>query len=85
MLCSDFDVRLAGGTSTAGRLEVYYNRTWGTVCDDHFDDRDARVACNSLGFGSVHKSSNYHKTEQRKSFQTRMWANAQRDGRSCQI
>jgi len=67
MLCSDFDVRLAGGTSKQGRLEVFYNGSWGTVCDDYFDDRDARVACNSLGFGSVHMSSN-HKTDHRKSF-----------------
>jgi len=66
MLCSDLHVRLAGGYIKEGRLEVYYNRTWGTVCDDYFDDRDARVACNSLGFGSVHMSSN-HKTDNRKS------------------
>jgi len=46
-------VRLAGvnRTSNAGRLEVYYNDTWGTVCRDLFDYRDARVACRMLGFG----------------------------------
>jgi len=45
-------VRLVGGTSSnEGRLEVYYNGTWGTVCDDFFSDVDTRVACNSLGFG----------------------------------
>ena len=46
-------VRLAGGSERAGRLEVYYNGVWGTVCDDYFNDVDARVACNSLGFGYV--------------------------------
>ena len=36
-----------------GRLEVYYNRTWGTVCNDRFNDTAAKVVCNSLGFGYV--------------------------------
>jgi len=45
---------LSGGNSTAeGRLEVYYNGQWGTVCDDWFSYTDATVACNSLGFGFV--------------------------------
>ena len=48
-------VRLVGGISPyEGRLEVFYNNTWGTVCDDYFDNIDATVACKSLGSGLIH-------------------------------
>ena len=48
-------VRLAGsGANDTGRLEVYYNGQWGTVCIDDFDDNDAALACYMLGFGYVH-------------------------------
>ncbi|EFJ44985.1 hypothetical protein VOLCADRAFT_37783, partial [Volvox carteri f. nagariensis] len=44
-------VRLAGGSSTSGRLEVCSNAgLWGTVCDSGWSDVDASVACRQLGF-----------------------------------
>ena len=48
----DGDLRLAGSDKPhEGRLEVYYNGSWGTICDDNFDNIDASVACYQLGLG----------------------------------
>jgi len=54
-----------GGNSSEGRLEVYYNGQWGTVCNDLFDYIDAGVACNSLGFGLVLMTAKHHQLEMR--------------------
>ncbi|KAL5012785.1 hypothetical protein ScPMuIL_011336, partial [Solemya velum] len=42
-------VRLSGSSSRyQGRVGIFFNNTWGTVCDNNFDNRDAKVICRML-------------------------------------
>ena len=45
------DLRLVGGeVGHEGRLEIYHDGQWGTVCDDYWTDNDSEIACRQLGY-----------------------------------
>ena len=62
--CNNGDVRLVGGINELeGRVEICYNKMWGSVCHYSWSTYDANVVCKQLGYQPtgrcLHKNNLY--------------------------
>ena len=60
---SNGNIQLIGGpTAQQGRVEIWYNSRWNTICDNSWDINDANVVCQQLGYqGAItaHQSAHF--------------------------
>ena len=49
-----------GPSASSGRLEIFYQGLWGTVCHTGFSNVDATVACRSIGYRYRVTTAHFH-------------------------
>ena len=53
MPCSDGQVRLLEGADVReGRVEVCSSGNWSTICDNFWNEAEAKIVCQQLGYPS---------------------------------
>ena len=44
---------MGGASLSEGRIEVFINGEWGTVCDDFFSGYEGRIVCQQLNYTGI--------------------------------
>jgi len=81
-------VRLVNGSNKfEGRLEVFHDGVWGSVCDDFFANKEAKVVCRTLGFkgGNYRPSAHFGKSTEIVSVYTFTCTGSEPSIRDCQV
>ena len=50
---------VSGSNAREGRVEIYHNGKWGTICDDFWDINDAHVVCRELNYSRASEAKSY--------------------------
>lgn len=58
--CSNGDVRLVNGALGRGRVEICSSNSWGTICNDDWDESEAVVVCRQLNFNDGQGGHSYY-------------------------
>lgn len=63
-------IRLMNGeTHFEGRVEIFHDNKWGTICDDSWDINDARVVCRELLLGDAREAVTFGRLRKGKTEQ----------------